>query len=413
MSLATHAHFDLPERQAAFVGLLVTPLVTRARDRVLHALVTTQRRRLDQWARRAGYRITSVGGAYRLRRTPLAGSVAVPAGAGAPRRELVLALVVAAALEDQPTDAITLQGISDATRGLTAQAGLAEYDPDRRAHRLMLVRAVDRLARLGVLEPRTNREDLVRVWEDDGSGVGAGYGIDRDALVLLVDPHDLDLALAGEAEAAPERADTRGPRLLRQLVETQALTVADLDADDAAYLIGQRARLAHHAAEMTGGVVEIRSDAMVLVLGSEGPYSAAATLPFPAVSARDWVALSLLDDAAGASVPHPHRPGFRRCPAETVARLAEELHARAGHRLTIELKESPEVVRAVAAQCLVDAGLLDLDAGDWVLRPAAARYRDATLHLPRDGAGRGEAGDPAGPGDPPVSAQDTLFGELT
>ena len=96
-----------------------------------------------------------------------------------------------------------------------------------------------------------------------------------------------------------------------------------------------------------------------------------------------------------------------------MARLAEELHARAGHRLTIELKESPEVVRAVAAQCLVDAGLLDLDAGDWVLRPAAARYRDATLHLPRDGAGRGEAGDPAGPGDPPVSAQDTLFGELT
>ena len=42
-------------------------------DRVGH------RRQLDQWARRAGYRITSVGSAYRLRRTPLAGTVAVPA----------------------------------------------------------------------------------------------------------------------------------------------------------------------------------------------------------------------------------------------------------------------------------------------------------------------------------------------
>lgn len=438
MSLASHAHFDLPERQSAFVGLLVQPMVTPARHRELHARVTRHRRHLDQWARRVGYRITSVGSTYRLRRTPLAGVVAVPDGAPPPRRELVLALIVAASVEDETSDSVTLQGISDAVRQVAGQAGVAEYDPSRRPHRLGLLRAVNRLVDLGVLDRRTDRDDLLRAWEDDGQGVGAGFVIDRDALVLLLDPHDLTLALTEPDER--EAADTRGPRLLRLLLETQSVTYASLDPDDLAYLVGQRSRLAHQAAEMTGGVVELRADGMLLVLPSDEPHSAQATVAFPAVSARAWVALRLLDDAARASVELPDRPGMRRCDPAVIDDLARRLHAEAGTRLTQELREGPATIRSAAESELTDAGLLEVVDGVWLLRPASARYRDADLQLPRQHApsardaqsdpavDQGDTADDQATADPAAATdraapgtdrparesdrQDTLFGEL-
>ena len=441
MTLASHAHFDLPERQSAFVGLLVHPMVSPVRHRDLHARVTRHRRHLEQWARRVGYRITSVGSAYRLRRTPLAGVVAIPDGGPPPRRELVLTLVVAAAVEDETSDSVTLQAISDAVRQLAAQAGLAEYDPSRRPHRLGLVRAVNRLVDLGVLDRRTDRDDLLRAWEDDGQGVSAGYLIDRDALVLLLDPHDLTLALTRPDDG--EAADTRGPRLLRLLLETQSVTYADLDADDLQYLVGQRSRLAHQAAEMTGGVVELRADGMLLVLPSDEPHSAQATVGFPAVSARAWVALRLLDDAVAASVAESDRPGMRCCPAAVVDDLARRVHTQAGTRLTQELREGPATIRGAAEAELTEAGLLHVTDGAWLLRPAAARYRDADLTMPQDAPGRapfesaapgpasGDDGDRWGgegaagtdraapaardtgrPADD-LGAQDTLFGDLT
>lgn len=409
MSLASSAHFDLPERQSAFVGLLVHPLVTPTRQPELHALVTRHRRHLELWARRGGYRIASVGAAYRLRRTPLAGTVAVPDGPAPPRRELVLALVVAAALEDETSDSVTLQGISDATRTLVANAGLSEYDPDRRPHRLDLVRAVDRLADHGVLHRRTDRDDLMKAWEDQGSGVGAGFVIDRDALVLLLDPQDLSLTFGTPQEE--EFVDTRGPRLLRELLETQALTLATLSASDAEYLLGQRARLAHHAAEMTGGTVELRADAIVLVLPSEGRYSAEATLGFPAVSARAWVALRLLDDAAGASLAVADLPGHRRCDDAAIERLVAQLYAQARHRLTQELRDDPGAGRRVAQEELLAAGLIQVaDDGGWLLRPAAARYRSAELTIP-DAATTG-ADATAGSAPTPHASQADLFEEM-
>ncbi len=425
MSLASHAHFDLPERQAAFVGLLTRPLVTPAREPELHALITRHRRHLDTWVRRAGYRLTSIGAAYRLRRTPLAGTAAVPDGPAPARRELVLALVIAAALEDETADSVTLQSISDATRQLVARSSLAEYDPDRRPHRLVLARAVNRLADLGVLQRRTDRDDLLRAWEDEGSGVGAGFVIDRDALVLLLDPHDLALALSHTDEA--EFTSTRGPRLLRLLLETQSVSVAALTEADSAYLAANRSRLAHQAAEMTGGTIEMRSDALLLVLPSEGRYATEATIGFPAVSARAWVALRLLDDAAAHSAEVPGLPGFRRCPHKVVADLVARLHAEAGTRLTRELRDDPTVVRAAAESELREAGLIEIDELGWLLRPAAARYRDADLALPHAGddgetdatastavstTAGGSGGAPAEPADTTAPSQDSLFGDL-
>ena len=89
---ASRATFDLTERQQAFVGLLTTPLVTPGATPDLHRLVVRHASHLQVWAQRLGYRLVSVGSVHRLRRIPLPGSAAVPAGPHPPRRVLVLAL---------------------------------------------------------------------------------------------------------------------------------------------------------------------------------------------------------------------------------------------------------------------------------------------------------------------------------
>lgn len=402
MSQASAGRFELPEQQQAFVGLLTRPLLTRQHDPELHALVTRHQRELSVWCQRLGYRLVSVGGALRLRRVPLEGAVALPAGPVPPRRHLILALVVAAALEDHTGDAVTLQELSDAAHEVTGATGIGSYDVGRRPDRLVLLRAVDLLVEAGVLERRTSHEDLLRAWEDDGVGVGAGYVIHRDALVLLLDPHDAFLALGGTPTQAE---DTRGPRLLRQLVETQMLAIADLAPADADYLTGQRNRLVHRAVEMTGATAEIRADAIILVLPSEGRFHTRATIHFPTATALSWACLWLLDAAARDSTPVPGRAGHRRC--DVVDALAARLHAEAGDRLTVALRASTAVLRAEVEGELRDCGLIEVaDDGAWVLTPAAARYRAAELTV-GDGA---TTSVPTVPDPPPPTA---LFEELT
>ena len=409
MSQASSARFEQPEQQQAFVGLLTRPLLTRQGDPELHTLVMRHRRLLGVWCQRLGYRLVGIGGAFRLRRVPLSGTVAVPAGPVPPRRELVLALVAAAALEDHTADAVTLQDLSNAVHELTGATGTGPYDVGRRSDRLVLLRAIERLVDVGVLERRTSASDLLRAWEEEGVGVGAGYVVHRDALVLMIDPHDAFLALGGES--APEE-DTRGPRLLRQLVETQSLAVADLTPADAEYLFGQRGRLVSRAVEMTGATAEVRADAITLVLPSEGRFHGLATIGFPAATALSWICLWLLDAAAAASVPVTDRTGHRRCPTDVMDALARRLHGEAGDRLTAALRQSPGVVRAEAESELSDCGLLTVEAdGAWILTPAAARYREAALTI---GAAGGTG--PAAPVVPPLSdgpPPDSLFEELT
>jgi len=408
VSQASAGRFEQPEQQQAFVGLLTRPLLTRQRDPELHALVMRHQRVLGVWCHRLGYRLVNIGGAFRLRRVPLNGTVAVPAGPVPARRQLVLALVVAAALEDHTGDAVTLQELSDATHELTGATGVGSYDVGRRPDRLVLLQAIERLVDAGVLERRTSQSDLLRAWEDEGVGVGAGYVVHRDALVLLLDPHDAFLALGGEP--APEE-DTRGARLLRQLVETQSLSIADLDVADAEYLAGQRGRLVSRAVEMTGAIAEVRSDAITLVLPSEGRFHGLATIGFPAATALSWICLWLLDATAAASAPVAGRAGHRRCPADVVDALARRLHSEAGERLTVALRQSAAVVRTEAESELRDCGLLQVDDdGSWVLTPAAARYRAAELTIGAVGD-TGQAAPrvpPVAGGPPPVS----LFEEL-
>lgn len=367
---------DLTDKQAAFTSLLASPVVTPWTDAAVYSLVTRHERDLETWFRRLGYRLQRLDRCVRLRRVPLGGVPAVPAGEVPKRRPLVLALVVAAALEDQRDDSVTLQELSDAVRRGTAAYGLATYDPSLRAHRADLVAAVRLLCSHGVLEQRTMRADLIDSWEREGSGIGAGYVIHRDALVLLIDTRDVEVSLAVD----PVQTDTRGARLLRALVETQALLTHQLDEADRSYLTGQRSRLVAQAEEMTGGIVEVRSDALVLVLPSDRGLDDRLFVSFPEATAADWVALALLDAAIAASIPVP-ASGSRRCTSASVSEFAAGILAAQERRLTVPLREGgATAVRAAAEAKLVGAGLLTVSVdGDWNMSPAAARYRAAHL----------------------------------
>ena len=194
-------------------------------------------------------------------------------------------------------------------RALSAGTRITAYDPDRRAERQAFVRSLGRLTELGILIRRTSDETLLRQWEEEGTGVGAGYELDRDALLQFTDPYTVELALAagqpdvrdsGDDEAS--RLHTRGQRLLRILVEDTALLYADLHPLDADYARAQRSWLTGQAADMTGGVVEVRAEGMLLRLPDDRPTSSAVTPMFPAATAGRWFALKVLDAATGGGV---------------------------------------------------------------------------------------------------------------
>jgi hypothetical protein len=255
------------------------------------------------------------------------------------------------------------------------------YDPDRRVERQAFVRGLDQLASLGILLRRTSDEALLRKWEEDGTGVGAGFEIDRDVLLQFTDPYTVELAFRPEEpegedddSAAAVRAATRSQRLLRTLVEDTALLYADLHPLDAEYARSQRSWLADRAVDMTGGAVEMREEGMLLRLAADRPASAAATAQFPAATASAWFALKTLD--AVMSYRLPNDPGWitlTRAEAETVAGRVYRDNFGA---LTKALKESPSKMFDVVEQVLSGCGLIRVTSAGWTVSPVAARYRD-------------------------------------
>lgn len=365
---------DQADRQRAMVGLLAHQLVTPWTNPELYALVHRHAHILSTWSARLGYRLAHIDQCYRLRRIPIDGTVAVPIGSPPSRSELLLLLYAAACLDDHREESITLQDLSDVVHLSTAGLGRWPYDPNLRSHRREFVRAIGRLIAYGALEQRTD-DQFLEGWERRGEGIGAGYVLHRDALTLLIDTGDVDLALARRATPVD---DTRGMRLLRQLTETQAILISQLPESEQTYLVGQRSRLASLAEEMTGGQVELRTDAMLLILPPDRDLPAVVQIDFPAATATDWVSLRLLDDVARATTGT-----VRRCPHDTVLTLATEVHRENSTSLTKELRDSPTAVLATAQERLRDLGLLRILAdGAWELTPSAGRFRDAELQPP-------------------------------
>jgi uncharacterized protein (TIGR02678 family) len=368
-----------PDAQRAFVELLARPLLTPANDPDAHRLVTQHNRHVSDAARRLGYRVQVVGRAVRLVRTPLAGHVAAPTPPlPAPaRRTLAMVCVLAAACEDL-TGGVTLAKLSDAVAELTAAPGsrVSVYQPGQLSHRRELLRASRVLEHWGVLNRRMYREEFVEEWTKDGAGIGAGYEVDRDALLLLTAPEVIDVALHPEPAEPDALESTRTLRLLRTLTETPAVVYGDLDPADADVLRNTRGLRSREVTDLVGGHVEPRAEGLVLILPDD-PASP-ATVDWPRAAVGDWVALLLADQAGRAGTRQPD--GTVTLTEAQVVDEAEDLRTCHNAYLTKDLRGDTAAVRAVAEERLVHLGLLRLpETGGWVLSPVAGRYRDPAI----------------------------------
>ena len=370
------------QAQEALVGLLATPLLAARIQPALFAGILRHRALVSDWVARLGYRLVITGSVARLHRDP-----AGPARTAAPppwdppaRRDLVLLALTAAACEDTDSST-TVQELSDEVRAISASTRISAYDPDRRPERQAFVRGLGRLGELGILIRRTSDEALLRQWEEDGTGVGAGFEVDRDALLQFTDPYTVERALEASQPAASEddedqtsRIHTRSQRLLRILVEDTALLFADLHPLDAEYARGQRSWLAGQAADMTGGIVEIRAEGMLLRLPEDRLTSSAVTPTFPAAVAGSWFALKVLDAAtAGAE---PGESGRITLTSGQVEAVVTRVYTGNFGALTNAVKESPARLRSVVEGILAGLGLIRKAGDGWVILPVAGRYRD-------------------------------------
>jgi uncharacterized protein (TIGR02678 family) len=367
------------DAQDTFVALLTTPFVSARVMPVRFSAVLQHRAQLTEWAGRLAYRLVIAGSVARLHRDPAGqqATAAPPVGVPPSRRALTLVALTAAACEDADMTT-TVQALSDEVRAISAAPGarVMPYNPDRRTERQAFLRGVNQLAGLGILLRRTTDEALLRQWEEDGTGVGAGFEVDRDALLQFTDPHTVALALARPEvdDEGGTRTATRSQRMLRTLVEDTALLYADLHPEDAEYARGQRSWLAGHAADMTGGTIEIREEGMLLRLPPDRPSSAAATVAFPAATATPWFALKMLEAVVtGRSPDDDGRIPLARGVVETAA---ERVYTGNFGALTNDLKKSPLVMLAAVEPVLTEAGLVRVSDAGWTVLPVAGRYRD-------------------------------------
>ena len=378
------------EAQDRFVALLTTPFVSARVAPARFAGVLQHRAQLTEWTGRLAYRLVIAGSVARLHRDPAGPQRTAAPAMGAPpsRRTLTLMALTAAACEDADMTTTVQACLTRCERSPPRRsARVMPYNPDRRTERQAFLRGVNQLAGLGILLRRTTDEALLRQWEEDGTGVGAGFEVDRDALLQFTDPHTVALALRhpevdeddedssdGLKSTPGTRTATRSQRMLRTLVEDTALLYADLHPEDAEYARGQRSWLAGHACDMTGGTVEIREEGMLLRLPPDRPASVAATVPFPAATATPWFALKMLE--AVVTGRSPDDDGRILLTPDEVETAAERVYTGNFGALTNDLKKSPLVMLAAVEPVLTEAGLVRVSDAGWTVLPVAGRYRD-------------------------------------
>lgn len=370
---------DDGEAQRAFVALLTRPLLTPDSDPDQHRLVTRHAKSVQSAATRLGYRVTTVGRAVRLIRTPLAATVAHPTQPQpAPtRRTLAMTCVVAAACEEHGGP-VTLARLSDSVAQLTATptSPVPAYDPALLSHRRDLLRAVAELEHWGALTRRTANDALIEAWATAGEGIGAGYHVDRDALLLLTDPQTVAATLNPDPADTEQLSATRTIRALRTLIETPSVVYTDMDPTDADTLRTTRGLRASEVIALVGGHVEARTEGLVLLLPDEPPTP--ATVNWPRAATVSWVGLLLADTAGRYGTRSPG--GTVHLDAATVDDLAEDLRTWKGTYLSKDLRDDAAKVRAAAEGELRHLGLLrTTDTGTWILSPVAGRYRDPDI----------------------------------
>jgi uncharacterized protein (TIGR02678 family) len=276
--------------------------------------------------------------------------------------------------------------IADLARAV-AQSG-ADADPpiavdfDARHERVALADGLDLLVAWGVLAHTAGkRESYRRREQDEGEAL---LTIDRRRLALVLrDPAAAAGAttledLAGDPHRYTEHAEgerrARAHRLARRLVEDPVVLLDELDDEDRAYFLGQRARLEEGVADAVGVDVERRAEGSALIVEDRR----LTDVPFPTNATVKQLAL-LLCDVLAALPPDGELdgPGLRDAVAELL--LEHEPHWQRDPR-------DADLVRALCAEVADLLAGLDLAqrtaSGGLRPLPPCTRYRDPAVHSP-------------------------------
>lgn len=384
------------QARLTFLRLLCRPLVTAAGDRDLYRDVLRHSKQIDEYCKRLEYRRSHLGGAIRLVRNPVLGTVIAPTRPPGfpPRRVLTLTALLATACEEVE-GGVTLVKLSDLVTELcaTTDRPIRPYDPDQLSERRNLVKAAELLEFWGVLRRRSTLVTDVTGWTESRTGIGAGYDVDREALLLFINPDTVALAAAqraaltdpdngtaAEDDASEEhRLSSRVVRQLRTLVETPALLYADLPDDERDLARTQRGLRAEVVLGLIGGGIEARREGLVWVSHDD---DCPATVLWPTPKTESWAALMVADKAGrdGERLPD----GTVHVPGDLVEEILDDITDWKGDYFRRDLREDRDALRAAVEQTLGWLGLLRLDVDDrsWRLSPVAGRYRDPDLIEP-------------------------------
>ncbi len=360
---------DATERQAAFTGLLATPVIARPTHPALWPLVRRHRPVLAEWfGERLGYRLVVADDTARLYRLPMHGAVTAPPRPKAPsRRILVLALLAGAAAEDAD-DLTNVQELSDRVRALAARddVPVSAYDPDRFSERQLFVKAIDLLAGLGALRPAGQAgEEMLSGWAHRTDAIGGAYQVERELLLRLIDPASLAVAV-GRRDAEPGE-HARRHAVMRRLIELPVCLMSDLTDGERAYLTAQRQRLLAWCREMTGWAVEQRAEGLALI----PPDESGTDRPFPRMRADHFGALLVLDRLLGRATVDAH----------DLLAAATDVAGRHPKAMTAAFRDDPAQLADATAVILAELDLLRADGEAWRVMPAAARFRNPKVVL--------------------------------
>jgi uncharacterized protein (TIGR02678 family) len=385
---------DRDERRTALRALLAAPFVDAAEP--AYALVRGHERELAATLQSTyGYRLEVASTAARASGVPTQAGLRRPlrirpaSASGRQRptddwpalsdRGCVLLLLTLAALERGGAQT----AIAELAHGVEL-AG-ADVDPPvtvafrERAERVAFADGLDLLCVWGILEHTSGSHDSYARREQREDE--ALFTVDRRRLALLLrDPAaalgatTLDELLDESARHPPTPEGenrARAERLARRLTEDPALVLTDLDDDERAYFLGQRARIEDAVAGATGYAVERRAEGSALVV-DDRMFS---DVPFPTSATAKQVALLLCDTLASAE------PG-EVISAEALREAVRGLVAAHGGHWGRDAADPAQVtaLAAAATDVLVACDLARrAGTGGVEPRPLAARFRTPTI----------------------------------
>jgi uncharacterized protein (TIGR02678 family) len=295
-------------------------------------------------------------------------------------RATLLLLLTLAALERSGAQTAIAELARDVERTAADVEPPVSVDFNERRERVAFADGLDLLCHWGILDHASgSRESYARRDQDDDEAL---FTIDHRRLALLL--HDPAAALGATSldqlsdESAryaptPEGENrARFERLARRLTEDPALVLADLDEDDQAYFLGQRARIEDTVAATTGYTIERRREGSALICDDR----AFTDMPFPTNATVKQVAL-LLCDLLSACGPDGELSG------EAVRDRVIGLVAEHGDHWGRDAGD-PTQVSALAEAAIEILLACDLvrQSGSGALRPSplAGRFRAPSLH---------------------------------